>query len=127
MSLEKRQRSSDNIGNLYDKVPIEPRFAITEDGRRVAYEVTGAPLDGKSRIVFLLSGLPGSRVGPKPDTASLTRMGITLVSYDRPGYGESTRKKGRSIADAVVDVKAIADDLSADRFSVIGRSGGAPH
>lgn len=77
--------------------------------------------------VFLLHGTPGSRSGPKPRSGVLYRHGIRLISYDRPGYGGSTPRPGRSVADAADDVAMIADDLGIDRFSVVGRSGGGPH
>jgi pimeloyl-ACP methyl ester carboxylesterase len=55
------------------------------------------------------------------------RCGVRVITYDRPGYGRSTRLKGRSIADAAGDVVAIADHLGLDQFGVIGVSGGGPH
>jgi pimeloyl-ACP methyl ester carboxylesterase len=54
-------------------------------------------------------------------------MGIRLITYDRPGYGESDRHPGRQVVDAAEDVLAIAEALRLDRFAVVGRSGGAPH
>jgi pimeloyl-ACP methyl ester carboxylesterase len=90
----------------------------------VAYEVTGAP-DGFP--VVLMHGTPGSRQGPKPRGIVLYRMGIRLVAYDRPGYGDSDRFEGRDVADAARDVEAIADQLELERFAVLGRSGGGPH
>jgi pimeloyl-ACP methyl ester carboxylesterase len=57
----------------------------------------------------------------------LYRLGIRLISYDRPGYGKSTRCRGRTVADAVDDVRTIAEHLDLGPFSVVGRSGGAPH
>ncbi|MFJ6194477.1 alpha/beta fold hydrolase [Micromonospora sp. NPDC092111] len=100
------------------------RFAHRADNKRVAYEVTGAP-DGFP--VFLMHGTPGSRRGPKPRGIVLYRMGIRLIAYDRPGYGDSDRFEGRDVADAARDVETIADQLGLDRFAVAGRSGGGPH
>ena len=57
----------------------------------------------------------------------LYRLGIRLISYDRPGYGGSERHRDRTVADAASDVAAIADALGIERFSVVGRSGGGPH
>jgi pimeloyl-ACP methyl ester carboxylesterase len=57
----------------------------------------------------------------------LYRLGIRLICYDRPGYGGSDRDLGRSVVDAVEDVQAIAEVLDLGTFSVVGRSGGAPH
>nr|WP_243706153.1 alpha/beta hydrolase [Micromonospora sp. KC721] len=90
----------------------------------MAYEVTGAP-DGFP--VFLMHGTPGSRRGPKPRSIVLYRMGVRLIAYDRPGYGDSERREGRDVADAARDVEAIADQLDLARFAVAGRSGGGPH
>jgi pimeloyl-ACP methyl ester carboxylesterase len=57
----------------------------------------------------------------------LYRLGIRLISYDRPGYGHSDRAEGRAVADAARDVVAIANALQIKNFAVVGRSGGGPH
>jgi pimeloyl-ACP methyl ester carboxylesterase len=93
-------------------------------GRWLSVESLGAP-DGKP--VFLFHGTPGGRNGPRPRGIVLYRLGIRLISYDRPGYPGSGRLRDRRVADAADDVQAIADYLGIDRFSVVGRSGGAPH
>jgi pimeloyl-ACP methyl ester carboxylesterase len=49
------------------------------------------------------------------------------VIYMRPGYGESERCAGRSVADCAADVAAVADALGIERFYTAGRSGGGPH
>ncbi|GIF22187.1 pimeloyl-ACP methyl ester carboxylesterase [Actinoplanes tereljensis] len=98
--------------------------AKTADGRNLRYQVVGAP--GGSPV-FLLHGAPGSRIGPRPRSSVLYRLGVRLISYDRPGYGGSDRHAGRSIADCAADIECIADDLGLDSFAVVGRSGGGPH
>lgn len=92
--------------------------------RKLSVESIGAP-DGKP--VFLLHGTPGGRNGPRPRGIFLYRLGIRLISYDRPGYPGSTRKPERTVADAATDVEAIAAYFGIDRFAIVGRSGGAPH
>jgi pimeloyl-ACP methyl ester carboxylesterase len=77
--------------------------------------------------VFLLHGTPGSRLGPRPGTNELHLSGIRLIAYDRPGYGGSDRLEGRQVDHAAKDVEAIARHLGLAEFSVVGRSGGAPH
>jgi pimeloyl-ACP methyl ester carboxylesterase len=94
------------------------------DGRRLSVESLGDP-DGKP--VLLMHGTPGGRNGPRPRGIILYRLGIRLISYDRPGYPGSDRMIGRTVADAAGDVEAIADYFGFHRFSVVGRSGGAPH
>jgi pimeloyl-ACP methyl ester carboxylesterase len=99
-------------------------IVVTRDGRRLAAAVSGAP---HGTPVFLMHGTPGSRNGPKPRSSICYRLGVSLISYDRPGYGLSTKQPGRTVADAAADVAAIADALGIDRFAVAGRSGGGPH
>jgi pimeloyl-ACP methyl ester carboxylesterase len=100
-------------------------FSITTaHERQIRVEISG---DDNGIPVFLLHGMPGSRSGPKPRASVLYRRGIRLISYDRPGYGGSTRHRDRRVADAAADVAAIADALHIERFSVVGRSGGGPH
>ncbi len=101
------------------------KFTVkTSDGRQLATQTDGDP---EGRPIFLLHGTPGSRLGPRPRSAVLHRLGVQLISFDRPGYGESDRLEGRRVADAATDVLAIADAYGLDRFAVVGRSGGGPH
>ena len=71
--------------------------------------------------------LRAARLGPRPRSAVLHRLGIQLISFDRPGYGESDRLEARRVADAAADVLTIADAYGLDKFAVVGRSGGGPH
>jgi pimeloyl-ACP methyl ester carboxylesterase len=94
------------------------------DGRRLSVDSLGDP-EGKP--VFLLHGTPGGRSGPRPRGIVLYRLGIRLISYDRPGYAGSDRHAARAVASAAENVRIIADHFGLGRFSVVGRSGGAPH
>jgi len=97
----------------------------TSDGRTLAYEQQGDP---GGVPVFVLHGTPGSRLnGLHPDPEKVRRAGLRLITYDRPGYGASTRQRGRSVVDCVTDIVTIADQLGIERFAVTGGSGGAPH
>lgn len=100
-----------------------PRF-VTVNGRQVAYDTSGDP-DGLP--VISLHGTPGGRLFRYPDSDRVAETGAHLITYDRAGYGLSDRHRGRSVADNVADVAAIADDLGIDRFAVTGGSGGGPH
>ncbi|MFD7556217.1 alpha/beta fold hydrolase [Streptomyces sp. NPDC059533] len=93
------------------------------DGRALTVERWGDP-DGKP--VFLLHGMPGSRLGPAPRGMVLYQRRMQLIAYDRPGYGGSDRHPGRTVADVAQDVAAIADAMGFDTFAVAGRSGGGP-
>jgi pimeloyl-ACP methyl ester carboxylesterase len=94
------------------------------DGRVVAYAVWG---DRDGFPILSLHGTPGSRLERWPHEELYARLGVYYVTHDRAGYGRSTRRPGRGVADEVDDVAAIADELGFERFGVAGGSGGGPH
>ncbi len=94
------------------------------DGRTLhAYE-SGDP-DGV--LVVYHHGSPTSGVQARSWAEDAAAKGIRFVSYDRAGYGGSSRHEGRSVADVAADIAAVADHLGADRFCTWGESGGGPH
>jgi pimeloyl-ACP methyl ester carboxylesterase len=100
------------------------RTVLAPDGRNLTVRVLGNP---SGAPVFFMHGTPGSRVGPHPLSKLLYPSGVRLIAYDRPGYGDSDRLPLRQVAHAARDVRAIADELGLESFSVVGRSGGGPH
>ena len=102
---------------------VEHRFTM-RDGRIVAVAEWGDP---EGIPVFMLHGTPGGRISWWIDPTIYRRHGVRRFTIDRAGYGESTRLPGRSVADFVPDLVAIADGLGIDRFVVTGGSGGGPH
>jgi pimeloyl-ACP methyl ester carboxylesterase len=94
------------------------------DGRDLMYEEWGDP---EGVPVFALHGTPGCRLNRPPEEDKVQAAGIRLVTYDRPGYGQSDRRHGRQVVDCVSDVEALADSLGIHRFAVTGGSGGGPH
>jgi len=95
----------------------------TPDGRTLHVYDTG----GTGLPVVWHHGTPNIGEPPEPLFPAADRLGIRWVSYDRPGYGGSSMRRGRDVASAAADVAAIADALALDRFAVMGHSGGAPH
>jgi pimeloyl-ACP methyl ester carboxylesterase len=96
----------------------------TADGRILQALERGTP-DGHPVLVH--NGTPNSRLLFDSTVEAAMRHGIRLISYDRPGYGGSSRHAGRTVADCAPDVRAIADALGLDRLAVWGISGGGPH
>jgi pimeloyl-ACP methyl ester carboxylesterase len=76
---------------------------------------------------LFMHGMPGSRKGTYLSPELLGGLGVKLISYDRPGYGRSSRHEGRTIADSAEDVRNIADALGLNKFGIMGRSGGVAH
>ena len=96
----------------------------TADGRVLQVLERGAPAGVP---VLVHNGTPNSRLMYEPDVARAERRGIRMISYDRPGYGGSSRKPGRTVADCAADVRSIAEALGIERLGVWGISGGGPH
>jgi pimeloyl-ACP methyl ester carboxylesterase len=64
----------------------------------------------------------------EPDLISgAAAVGLRVAQVVRPGYANSTRQPGRTVADVVPAVVAVADALGAERFVTLGWSGGGPH
>lgn len=101
---------------------VETEMVVTEDGRQLGVCQWG-DLDGAP--VFMLHGSPGSRLLRQP-VDDYVENRLRVVTYDRPGYGVSTRMPGHLVADAASDVRRIADHLGLDRFGVAGVSAGGP-
>jgi pimeloyl-ACP methyl ester carboxylesterase len=94
------------------------------DGRTLTVHEGGDP---QGVPVLVHSGTPGSSLLYEPHLRDAEERGIRLVSYDRPGYGGSSRHEGRAISDCAGDVAAVCGALGIDRFCVWGISGGGPH
>ena len=82
-------------------------------------ESDGAP-------VFLFHGLPGSRLSWGLLPGKPFPPGLRLVAPDRPGYGRSDPKPGRSLLDWADDATELADALGIEKFAIVGISGGGP-
>jgi pimeloyl-ACP methyl ester carboxylesterase len=109
----------------YDRGVIsDVRVAATRDGRTLTFAEWGDP---GGFPVFSLHGTPGSRFTRHYDESVYADVGARVITYNRPGYGESERQRGRRVVDCVDDVVAIADTLRIEQFSVNGGSGGGPH
>src|SRR4051794_23551682 len=94
------------------------------DGRNLHAFETGDP-DGVAVVYH--HGTPTSGLQARTWADDAAAKGIRLLSYDRAGYGESSRQAGRSVADVAADIAALLDHLGIDRFHTWGVSGGGPH
>src|SRR4051812_32474985 len=100
------------------------RSVATPDGRTLAVREAGLSYGVP---VIAMHGSPGSGVLYKAHIRDANERGIRLISYDRPGFGRSSRLKGRNVADAAIDVNAICDGLGLDRVCIWAMSSGGPH
>lgn len=102
----------------------ETLTVTTEDGRRLCVDIGGDPT---GRPVVVHHGSPGSRHLLDQWIREAAEDGVRLLSYDRPGYGGSSPKPGRVVADCAADVRTIAAAFGHERIAVWGISGGGPH
>jgi pimeloyl-ACP methyl ester carboxylesterase len=93
-------------------------------GRELEFAEGGDPA-GVPVVVH--HGTPGAAVLHPEWGPAAAAEGLRLVVYSRPGYGSSTRDRGRDVAGAARDTAALADSLGFDRFLSFGFSGGGPH
>jgi len=100
-----------------------PTIALP-DGRDLEVEVTGP--DGAPVLLFH-HGTPGGSCQFHDMADEVHAHGHRLVTWSRAGYGASSRRPGRSVADEVDDARAVLDHLGVDDCVVAGWSGGGPH
>lgn len=95
------------------------------DGRRLAFVRFGAE---QGLPVFYFHSAGGSRLEPLLSAPDATRLGLTLISADRPGVGRSDpRPQPPTMRDWASDVRELADAFGIKRFAVAGLSAGGPH
>ena len=94
------------------------------DGRQLGCAEFGDP---QGKPLFFFHGSPGSRLEGWFADAAASWLGVRVIAFDRPGFGLSDFKPGRTIADWPDDVVQAADTLSIERFAVLGLSAGGPH
>ncbi|CAI9098070.1 OLC1v1034631C1 [Oldenlandia corymbosa var. corymbosa] len=139
---------SDSSVPLVKKILVHPPSAIRTllpDGRYLAYHEFGVPanrarfsvvvphsflfsrLSGTQSVVYLIillqfQGIPGVKM------ALLEEFGVRLVTYDRPGFGESDPDPGRNLSSSALDMLNLAEAIGIkDKFWILGHSDGAIH
>lgn len=99
------------------------RFRLSS-GAQLGYAIWGKPSDS---WILYLHGVPGSRLSAGLAHASARRLGFSLLSVDRPGYGLSDRIPGHALTAWPGIVRELANHLGIDRFYIVGLSGGGPY
>jgi pimeloyl-ACP methyl ester carboxylesterase len=96
------------------------------DGRQIHFECSG-PVDQGAQVLVFHHGTPGAALLWDRLVGAALTFGWRVVTLSRPGYATSGRQAGRSVANAVADVRAVLDHLGAGSFVASGWSGGGPH
>jgi pimeloyl-ACP methyl ester carboxylesterase len=102
---------------------VTPSFAVSKDGVRIAYDVTGA-----GHAVILLHGAGQTRdVWHEASYVTRARDQFTVVTMDIRGHGDSDKPTvaGAYAIDRLTDdILVVADAVGAERFSLWGYSFG---
>jgi pimeloyl-ACP methyl ester carboxylesterase len=90
----------------------------------IAYRVQGAP-DGIPVVV--LHGTPGSRFSGTPSRDALHALGLRVLTYDRPGYGDTPGGEERPARELAQDVLDVLHHAAVDGpVGVFAGGGGTP-
>ncbi|HVH53602.1 MAG TPA: alpha/beta fold hydrolase, partial [Actinomycetota bacterium] len=104
---------------------VERQRLSLEDGRSLDVAAAG---DTQATPLVFHHGTPGSAIVFEPFIQEVLARGLRYIACSRPGYGDSTRRPGRTVADCVGDTSAAVEQLGGgDRFYTAGWSGGVPH
>ena len=108
----------------FDTINTPDTVIHLRGGRALGYAEYGDPA---GKPVFFFHGWPGSRLQRHPDDAIAASLGARLITIDRPGFGLSDFKPGRTLLDWPDDVAELADILQIEQFAAVGISGGGPY
>ncbi|MBA0567175.1 hypothetical protein Golob_011931, partial [Gossypium lobatum] len=103
-----------------------PRIRL-KDGRHLAYKEHGVPRHvAKYKIIYVhgfRSGRHNVVVAATLSPEVIEELGVYIVSFDRPGYGESVPNPKQTVKSMAIDIEELADQLGlGSKFYVIGYS-----
>lgn len=106
--------------------PITATRVKLRDGRHLAYKEYGVPKEmAKYKIIYSHPFGSGRHDSSILTSEIAEELGVYLVIFDRPGYGESDPDPNRSEKSIPFDVEELADQLGlGSKFYVIGYSMG---
>ncbi|KAK7392986.1 hypothetical protein VNO78_21436 [Psophocarpus tetragonolobus] len=105
-----------------------PRIKL-RDGRHLAYKEHGVPRELAKKKIVYIHGFGSSRhdagIARTLFKGVVEELGVYIVSFDRPGYGESDPHPNRTMKSLALDVEELADKLGLGaKFYVMGFSMG---
>ena len=110
---------------MYRLNPETEDLKVTlSDGRDLGYAIYGNP---NGYPIFYFHGFPGSRIEGKMFDEKMKDSPYALYALDRPGIGNSSQHKERTLLTWADDMVEFANKLNIDRFTVLGISGGGPY
>ncbi len=106
---------------------MRPSYAGThplDDGRWLQWVRYGDPT---SPPVLSFHGAPGSRFEAEMYSRAAEHFGVQVVCLSRPGFGLSTWRPKRQVADFIDDIEHFVAAQGWSRFGVVGYSAGGAY
>ncbi|KAF7818783.1 putative alpha/Beta hydrolase [Senna tora] len=115
-------------GSTHGPPITAPRIKL-RDGRHLAYLEHGVPKHAANYKIIYVHGFDSCRhdavVAKNLSPNVAEELGVYIVSFDRPGYGESDPDPKRTVKSLALDIEELADQLGlGSKFYVIGFSMG---
>ncbi len=92
-----------------------------QDGRDFGYSQIGS---SKGKPILFFHGWPGTRLDISCFHEEALKLGVKIISIDRPGCGLSSYQKKRKMSDLIQDVIELLDHLKITKISLLGFSTG---
>lgn len=103
---------------------MSDHFLTLSSGRKLAYSDFGDP-DGE--VLFYFHGWPSSRLQGELLDGIGKQHHLRVIATDRPGLGLSDFQPDRKLLDWPPVIEELSQHLKADKFHVLGVSGGGPY
>ncbi|KAH9618787.1 hypothetical protein KSS87_016305 [Heliosperma pusillum] len=105
-----------------------PRVKL-RDGRYLAYKEIGVPRENAKHKIIFVHGFGNARhdvvIAYRLPQKFFEELGVCIISFDRPGYGESDPDPNRTLKSMTRDIEDLADQLKlGDKFYLAGFSMG---
>src|SRR5262245_2864252 len=102
----------------------ERQIFRTKADIQIAFTEYGDP---RGEPVFFCHGWPSSRTMAVITDDAAKKLGLRIISPDRPGIRDSNFQPNRTLLDWPPLLCELASHLQIDKFKVLGISGGAPY
>jgi len=102
----------------------ERQILRRENGAAVAFSEYGDP---QGAPIFFCHGWPSSRTMAELTDEAARKLGLRIISPDRPGIRDSTFDPNRALLDWPALLCELAAHLQIDKFKILAISGGAPY
>lgn len=103
------------------KLSLDKGIVELPNGRKVSFSIYGCE-NGKE--LLFCHGVNGTRIQASLFESVAYKLGLKIITPDRPGYGESTPVLKRDYMDWADDIQMFLDKLGIKKCGILGLSAG---